>query len=137
MEEGTPVIQPAEQEPMDTMTALQVVLKNANMCDGLARGLRECVKALDSKKAFLCVLAESCDEPAYTRLVEALCDEHKIQFIKVADGKQLGEWVGLCKYDEAGEARKIVNCSCVAVKDFGEKTPALDVLLAHFNNSEE
>lgn len=34
-------------------------------------------------QAFLCVLASSCDEPAYTQLVEALCAEHKINLIKV------------------------------------------------------
>jgi small subunit ribosomal protein S12e len=31
-------------------------------------------------------------------LVVALCSEHKIPLIKVPDGKQLGEWAGLCKW---------------------------------------
>jgi small subunit ribosomal protein S12e len=26
-----------------------------------------------------------------------LCSEHKIPLIKVPDGKQLGEWAGLCE----------------------------------------
>jgi ribosomal protein L7Ae-like RNA K-turn-binding protein len=30
--------------------------------------------------------------------VVALCSEHKIPLIKVPDGKQLGEWAGLCEY---------------------------------------
>ena len=36
--------------------------------------------------------------------------------IKVDDNKKLGEWAGLCKIDKEGKARKVVSCSCVAVK---------------------
>merc|ERR1712000_745706 len=66
------------------------------------------------------VLAGNCDEPNYVALVRALCDEHEIKLIKVPESKQLGEWVGLCKIDEEGNARKVVGCSCAVVKDFGE-----------------
>ena len=45
----------------------------------------------------MCVLNEACEEEAYKKLVVALCSEHKIPLIKVPDGKQLGEWAGLCK----------------------------------------
>lgn len=78
--------------------------------DGLARGLRECAKALDKRQAHLCVLNESCKFPPlpsplhsqfesrlmcgfdwfcvgteaeYVKLIEALCAEHKINLIKV------------------------------------------------------
>src|SRR3954454_23537675 len=44
----------------------------------------------------MCVLNEGCEEEAYKKLVVALCSEHKIPLIKVPDGKQLGEWSGLC-----------------------------------------
>lgn len=44
----------------------------------------------------MCVLNENCEEEPYKKLVEALCSEHKIPLIKVADGKKLGEWAGLC-----------------------------------------
>merc|ERR1712146_590179 len=115
----------AEEGPMDIETALQQVLKKALIHDGLARGLHECAKALDRRTAHLCVLAQNCNEPAYTKLVEALCAEHGINLMKVADSKQLGEWAGLCKIDKEGKARKVVGCSCVVVKDYGEESEAL------------
>merc|ERR1719408_1013639 len=124
--EEAPVAAP--EEPMDIETALKIVLKNAMYCDGLARGLHECAKALDSGKGKLCVLSASCNEPAYSKLVEALCAEHDVNLMKVSDGKQLGEWVGLAKIDKEGNARKVVGCSCVVVKDFGEESEALTVL---------
>ena len=122
-----------ENDPdMDVMTALKITLKKALVHDGLKRGLHECAKALDSRKAQLCVLASSCNEPAYTKLVEALCAEHGVNLMKVSDGKQLGEWAGLCKVDKEGTARKVVGCSCVVVTEFGEESPALTMLQEHF-----
>ncbi|KAG5519378.1 hypothetical protein PMAC_002004 [Pneumocystis sp. 'macacae'] len=119
---------------MPVEEALQEVLKKALVHDGLARGLRECVKALDRRQAHLCILSESCDEEAYTRLVEALCAEHNINLIKVADSKKLGEWAGLCTLDREGNARKVVRCSCVVIRDYGEESEALNVLLDYFKN---
>ena len=55
---------------MDLMTAVSEVLKNALHHEGLQRGLRLAVKALDRGVAQLCFLAEDCDEANYTRLVE-------------------------------------------------------------------
>lgn len=83
---------------MSVLEALKGVLKLALMHDGLARGLREASKALDRRQAHMCVLNEACEEEAYKKLVVALCSEHKIPLIKVPDGKQLGEWAGLCEF---------------------------------------
>jgi len=105
--------------PLDLLTALKEVLKKALIHDGLARGLHECAKALDKRQAHLCVLAANVTEPAYTKLVEALCAEHDINLIKVPEAKQLGEWAGLCKIDKDGKPRKVVSCSCVVVKEYG------------------
>jgi small subunit ribosomal protein S12e len=131
MSEGDVEVLPVGQT-MDVFTALKEVLKKALIHDGVARGLHECAKALDRRTAHLCVLAENCDEPAYKRLVEALCAEHNINLIKVPDSKQLGEWVGLCKLDKEAKPRKVVGASCVVVKDFGEESEALTVLLDFF-----
>ena len=81
---------PAEP-PMDVETALQKVLKNALCHDGLRRGLHEACKSLDQGNGKLCVLSQGCNEPAYTKLIEALCAEHSVDLMKVSDGKQLGE----------------------------------------------
>merc|ERR1712000_145449 len=88
----------APKGQMSVLDALKGALKLALIHDGLARGLRE----------------------AYKKLVIALCQEHKIPLIKVPDGKQLGEWAGLCVLDREGNARKVVSCSCVVVKNWGE-----------------
>ena len=120
--------------PMDVNTALQEVLKAALINDGLARALHESAKALDKRTAHLCVLANSCDEPMYVKLVEALCAEHGINLIKVDDSKKLGEWAGLCKIDKDGKARKVVGCSCVVVKDYGKESQAHDVLNDYFKS---
>lgn len=114
--EGDDVPQPAPVGEMDVNTALQEVLKTALVHDGLARGLHEAAKALDRREAHLCILANNCDETQYVKLVEALCAEHNIHLLKVDDNKKLGEWAGLCKIDKEGKARKVVSCSCVAVK---------------------
>ncbi|KAI8886655.1 L30e-like protein [Backusella circina FSU 941] len=125
----------AETAPAGQMTvedALQEVLRRALVHDGLARGLKEAVKALDRRQAHLAVLCETCTESEYIKLVEALCAEHNINLIKVSDAKKLGEWAGLCKIDREGNARKVVGCSCVAVTDFGEESEAMNVLLDYF-----
>lgn len=110
------------------------VLKKALIHDGLARGLRECAKALDRRQAHLCVLVETCTEAEYIKLIEALCTEHKIDLLKVSDPKTLGTWAGLCKIDREGNPRKVVGCSCVVVRDYGEESEGLNVLLSHFKS---
>ena len=87
-----------------------------------------------SRQAHLAVLAESCDSEPYNKLIEALCAEHNINLIKIADGKKLGEWAGLCVLDREGNARKVVGASCVVVKDYGEESEALSVLLDYFKS---
>jgi len=122
--------------PMDHQTALKEALKTSLFHDGLARGLREAVKALDRRQAHLCVLASSCNENAYKKLVTALCKEHDIPLIHADNGKALGEWVGLCRYDADGNAVKVVGCSCAVIKSWGEETEARQVLLEYIKNQQ-
>ncbi|KAF3784036.1 40S ribosomal protein S12 [Nymphaea thermarum] len=132
MEEGPTVAAespaPALGEPMDIMTALQLVLKKSLAHDGLARGLHEGAKAVEKHAAQLCVLAEDCDQPDYVKLVRALCADHNVSLISVPSAKTLGEWAGLCKIDSEGKARKVVGCSCVVVKDYGEESEGLHIV---------
>ena len=116
---------------MDFETALREVLKSALIQDGLSRGLHETTKALDKRQALLCILAENCDEAAYKKLVQALCQEHQIPLLTVPDNMQLGKYAGLCKLDAEGNERKVVRCSSVVIRDWGKEGPALDFLKEH------
>ncbi|KAF3973869.1 hypothetical protein CMV_002736 [Castanea mollissima] len=118
-------------EAMDIMTALQVVLRKSLAHGGLARGLHEGAKVIEKHAAQLCVLAEDCNQPDYVKLVKGLCADHNVSLMTVPSAKTLGEWAGLCKIDSEGKARKVVGCSCVVVKDFGEVHEALHIVQEH------
>jgi small subunit ribosomal protein S12e len=138
----------------DMFNLLKEVLKNAQVNGSLLHGIHEGAKALEKKlgkciftcltvynvsflliffsnlrSGVLCVLANNCEEAMYKKLVTGLCAEGSIPLIEVDSNKTLGEWSGLCKYDNNGQARKVVGCSCVVVKHFGDDTQELDTLL--------
>ncbi|MCD7458973.1 40S ribosomal protein S12 [Datura stramonium] len=105
-------------EPMDIMTALQL----------------------------LCVLAEDCDQPDYVKLVKALCADHNVSLITVPNAKTLGEdglgegkgYQGimidtpqneLCRLIlKVKQKGRFVGCGCVVVKDYGEETEGLHIV---------
>mmetsp|Transcript_89662 Transcript_89662/g.279052 ORF Transcript_89662/g.279052 Transcript_89662/m.279052 type:complete len:141 (+) Transcript_89662:116-538(+) len=120
-----------EEEVTDLMGAVKGVLKRALTVDGAIRGLHEVAKHIDAGKAQVVFLSESCDEPAYKKLVQGLCVEKNVPLVDVPDGKSLGEWAGLCKIDKDGLPRKVVRASCVAVTEFGEEGLAYDYLMKH------
>ena len=107
-------------QEMNIRTAVQAVLRQALARDGLARGLREVVAALDRGDAIFCLLASDCDEPAYVKLVEALCAFRGITLIRVPEGKMIGQWAGLCKVARDGTVCKVRRCSACVVKSIGK-----------------
>eukprot|EP00043_Microstomoeca_roanoka_P026482 m.11726 g.11726 ORF g.11726 m.11726 type:complete len:142 (+) comp6645_c0_seq1:249-674(+) len=121
-------VQPTETVELTPQEALRVVLRDAVHVDGIVRGIREVAKALSKGGVLFAVVAGNCDEKNIPKLVEALCAENKTPLITVEDKKQLGEWAGLCKIDKDGNARKVVKCSCVAVKALRESA-ALNTLM--------
>ncbi|KAK8482601.1 hypothetical protein V6N11_066263 [Hibiscus sabdariffa] len=118
-------------EPMDINTALPLVVRKSQAHGGLARGLHEAAKAIEKHNAHLCILADDCDQPDYVKLVKALCADHNVKVLQAPSSKTLGEWAGLCKIDSEGKARKVVGCSCVVVKDYGEQHEAVEVVQQH------
>lgn len=116
--------------------AVKGALRIALASQGLARGLREAVKALVCEEAELCILVESVDEEAYIKLIEALCQAPStpVPLIKVSDAKALGEWAGLGKIDREGNARKVVGCSCVVIKNWGADSEERRTLIKHFQS---
>ena len=86
--------------PKDNQKAIQEVLKEALINNGLARGLRETTRALDKRQAIACILAKNCDEENGKKVIKALCTEHEIPLIIVDDSQKLGEWAGLCEFDK-------------------------------------
>ena len=124
----------------DLNSNLQKLLKLASYEDKLCKGLHEVCKALeasaspDAKKAELCVLAEDCDAANYKLLVSTLCKEYNIPILKVKSRKELGEWVGLCKYDTNNTARKVRGCSSIVIKEFSkveEASAAINIVKQH------
>merc|ERR1711990_553025 len=119
-----------EEEKLEPVQdALKKVIKKSMAADGLVKGLNQVGKALDRKDAYLCVLADDCDDPKYKKLITALAKQNKIPLMNIPKRQDLGEWVGQCKYDkENGKARKVRGCSSIAIKDYGEVSDALTVI---------
>lgn len=119
---------------MDLQEALQQVTKQASQHRLIARGLNESCRALDQRKAVLCLLASNINESNYIKLIEALCAEHQIPLIKVDDNEVLGQWVGLSKFDEDGQPCKTVKCGSAVITGWGPETEAQKVVKAHQNS---
>ncbi|KAK0579378.1 hypothetical protein LWI29_025367 [Acer saccharum] len=77
------------------------------------------------------LMTEDCNQPDYVKLVKGLCADHNVSLLTVPSAKTLGEWAGLCKIDSEGKARKVVGCSCVVVKDWGDESDGLNVVQQH------
>jgi small subunit ribosomal protein S12e len=99
-------------------TDIQQFLKSCANERKATRGLNEVARGLEKRNAVCAFLANDVTEDQYKKLIEALCRDANIPLVKVDSAVTLGEWVGLCKYDEEGEARKVVKCGCVAISSW-------------------
>ena len=119
----------AEETKIDTINAaIKNVIKKSMAVDGCVKGLNQVGKALDRKDAYLCILAKDCEDPKYKKLITALAKQNKIPLIEVDAREELGQWLGQCKYDKDGVARKTKGASSCAIKDYGEPSDALSFL---------
>eukprot|EP01083_Nonionella_stella_P143942 448395_1 len=100
---------------MDFEISFAQVLKDSRANDCLARGLRAVCKAVESKKAAIVVVADSCDDDKYKKCIESLCADCGINSIKVPDSKKLGQWCGLVRTDQENNVVKVVKSSYCAV----------------------
>ncbi|KAL3317874.1 40S ribosomal protein S12 [Cichlidogyrus casuarinus] len=116
---------------LDKETAVQQVISQALLVDGLISGIRQCVRFIEQKKALFCILADNCDDSNYTNLIKALCNEHRVPLINTEDNKKLGEMAGHCKTDKEGKARKVITTSCVVINKVPEGSAAYDYLKTH------
>jgi small subunit ribosomal protein S12e len=64
-----------------------------------------------------------------------MCKSNNIPLIEVEKREELGEWLGQCKYDKTGVARKVKGASSVAIKDYGEESEALNFVLNHIKEN--
>lgn len=116
----------------DQISQLQKLLKLASYEDKLAKGLHEVCKALESssgsKKVDLCILAEDCENANYKTLITALCNKYGVPLYKVPHRKELGQWVGLCKFDINNTARKVRGCSAAVIKEYSKAEEASNAI---------
>ncbi|KAL9666734.1 hypothetical protein QQ045_001072 [Rhodiola kirilowii] len=66
----------------------------------------EGAKVIEKHVAQLCVLAEDFDQPDYVKLSS----------------------LQICKINSEGNARKVIGCSCLVVKDYGEPSEGLHIV---------
>ena len=128
----------AEQELVPN---LQKVLRSADISQNLVRGLRQTCQAIESdfgndhnERAALCVLAKDVDDQNYSKLIRALCKDRGVPLLEVDKKVELGEWSGLCKYDQSGTARKVRPCGSLVVTVFpSDQASAVEIIKQHLN----
>merc|ERR1712087_598484 len=107
--------EPVEEEKADNIKdAIKSVIKKSQANDGLVKGLNEVCKCLD---------------PKHKKLVDALAKASNVPLIEVESRDELGEWLGHCKYDIEGKARRVKGTSSVAITNYGEESEALTFVL--------
>ncbi|KEG12680.1 40S ribosomal protein S12 [Trypanosoma grayi] len=131
--EETTIVKPVDVEPENLKDAIRIVVRKSLEVNGLVRGLSEVARALDRRTAHMCLLAADCEDEEYKKLIKALASQSNIDFVEVDSREELAEWAGLQKHKSDGSV-KTFKCSCVAIRNFGEPTRALDMLLSQLGN---
>jgi small subunit ribosomal protein S12e len=67
--------------------------------------------------------------------VQALAKQSGIPLIEVESRDEVGEWLGLCKYDVEGNPRKVRGTSSVAIQNYGEESEALSFTLNYIKQN--
>ncbi|KAJ5067657.1 40S ribosomal protein S12 [Anaeramoeba ignava] len=129
--EKTEVVE-TEDEQTQIIEDLKEVLKHAQINDIILRGLNQSVKTIFAGQAALCVLANDCDDKKYVQVVQNLCKEAKVPLFRAPTRSDLGQWVGLCKFDDEDTPVKIIKTSCVVVKKSHSPSEKLNSVLSHF-----
>lgn len=120
-------------QPESIEDAIRIVIQKSLESNGLVRGLSEVARALDRRTAHMCILADDCEDEEYKKLITALAKQGEIDLINVEEREKLAQWAGLFRTDAEGEVKKTFKCSSIAIRDFGERTKALDFLLSHLH----
>ncbi|EDR27559.1 40S ribosomal protein S12, putative [Entamoeba dispar SAW760] len=109
-ENAQPIVEELPQELKD----IKAILYQARAQNALTKGIRQCLKVIEAKKALYCFIAEDCDNDKYTGLLKAICKEQGVKIVMVPQKIQLGEWTNQCKIRD-GAAVRIAKCSCATV----------------------
>ncbi|KAL7714077.1 40S ribosomal protein S12 [Entamoeba marina] len=120
------------QELSQELKDIRDVMYQARSQCILTKGIRQCLKVIESNKALFCFIASDCDNDKYTNLLTAICKEKGVKIIKIAEKIQLGEWTAQCKFNQEGEAIKISKCSCAVIGTTLKTTDAFNRIKIQF-----
>jgi len=85
------------------------------MRDGLAKGIREVIRAIELGESSVVLLAEDCNHAEYKKLVECMCAQNGVPLVKVQSKMDLGAMCGLVKLDTDGNPVKTRGCSSASL----------------------
>jgi len=122
-----------ENKPLDRITAIQTVLGISLCHGGVAKGVAETLKALESGKAKVVFIAEDCDNEQLKSTIRALAEQSGVPVVEVPTWVELKDFCKLGMLsstiikiaEEKGKEPKIKpKCSSAVIVDWGEDSEA-------------